>query len=1016
MANNGEARQYSFTMGEISPEKYYTPNEVTYQQGLAKAENVLVKASGGIATRAGTVFEGTLDCELNATDAQVPHEIVFQHPITKAVHRLTFREIPVTGGYTLFLDDEDIMDEITLKNSLFSRFGTGGVSNGRIVIPDNVKLSFVMSSEYLIITPAIRLYSDYFDGTSGFFAGDTSFYTETIIAIKFLKPVSNPFSSISKGIRITPNFGGQLNAAIVQSGDKVKITASGEGTAPAATARVSYILTATRQDGCEEIFLAVRSNDTASSSISSTLHVVSSQWVDATSGGALFFPVSGYRTKLKIENIRLGKDADFLPKYKFFSIYRGVENDPNYTTTFSLVNRFPVYKSSSNYFTINFTDSGESDPSITPPMDRSFFIQTPSIIEIDGDTTFSTFSPNKIISAAFYQSRLFAALAKSENFDTEATSNTILASKLNAPEQLALPLITNPAEAFSFQVPEESGGYLTHIAASSRLIAFTNQSVFVYMGDEAGTLSPLVLNPVKVFQVGCKPEVAPCTFGEYTFFAMEGVPSIGFIRITSQGEISYGDALPISRHIFEDKGDEIVAMKILNGPDTSQIRAQILTQRNRLVELTGTEGVFGLSQIIHDPENGIQPVALIENKVPLRYNSLLESLGGVFYRRNFSGTKYLRMPYTNLTVANNSSKLFNPYVDFSLREGAFDVGVRWQALGASGASPFFHYFNNIYFENPLIQFDTHVYFSSGITDWAQGTALSVEVKFISSGLDSLIPDQYKASERSFALKFYMIDADGAEQVITGVLSTVGTGPYTLTFDQEVPTLFRDKFFKMYCFNEQYSNFESQDYKEGKTGLALIASNKLLVPAGYNSGYFEAMAEARNIPVLANAEVPLGLFADGEVISDMTEEVPSIKAVYLDMGVDGFFWEVDFNGAYYSAINLGVPFRSEVQTLPVEVAVGQGDSISDAGKLISAVSVSLYRTDALLVGEINQPDEYFTDIDFTTDTSANQPVKFNGVKEYNFSSSWNKHGMIRLRNKPFKGFSISSIIPKGNVSV
>ena len=139
-------------------------------------------------------------------------------------------------------------------------------------------------------------------------------------------------------------------------------------------------------------------------------------------------------------------------------------------TSFALVNRFPVMKTSSDYFSIKFTDYGESDASITPPMDRSFFIENPSIADFDSDTELSTYSPSKIVSAAFYQSRLFVALTKSSNFKNESsTPNTIIASKLNAPEQMALPLVTNPAEAFSFQVPEESGGYLTHLAASARL-------------------------------------------------------------------------------------------------------------------------------------------------------------------------------------------------------------------------------------------------------------------------------------------------------------------------------------------------------------------------------------------------------------------------------------------------------------------------------------------------------------------------------------------------------------------
>ena len=156
----------------------------------------------------------------------------------------------------------------------------------------------------------------------------------------------------------------------------------------------------------------------------------------------MYYPDSGYRTTLNITNINLRKDLP-TSKIKYFSIYRGIENDPNMVTSFALVNRFPVMKTSSDYFSIKFTDYGESDASITPPMDRSFFIETPSIADFASDTELSTYSPSKIVSAAFYQSRLFVALTKSSNFNNEAsTPNTIIASKLNAPEQLAIPVVT----------------------------------------------------------------------------------------------------------------------------------------------------------------------------------------------------------------------------------------------------------------------------------------------------------------------------------------------------------------------------------------------------------------------------------------------------------------------------------------------------------------------------------------------------------------------------------------------
>lgn len=1018
---SGEARQYSFTMGEISPEKYFTPNEVAYQQGLAKAENVIVKASGGISTRAGTVYDNTLDSFVDAEDAQGPHEIKFQHPVTKAKVSLTF--LPYTTKtilgevqvwYKLLLNGQDIMPEIARKD--YSGFGDFSISSdyAGIHIPKDITLSFSMTSEYLIITPSLRMYSSSFEAftdTTYFGEVDGYFFTETVLGIAFSKPFNySGYTTHANGMRIISNFGGQLVTPSKLTGTQVKVTASGAGTVPAISARVSYLITATRKDGTEEIYMGIRSADDASDNITSVLNIVSRQGIDVTSTGPLYYPDSTYRTSLKIENIWLHKNLTGIPKYKYFSIYRAIENDPNYVATFSLVNRFPVYKTSSDTFTINFTDYGESDPSITPPMDRTFFIENPSVIELDAEKGMSTYSPNKVVSSAMYQARAFMALQKSSVFDNEATTgNTILASKLNAPEQFAIPLISNPAEAFSFQVPEESGGYLTHLAASAKLIAFTNKSVFVYMGDEAGTLTPLALNPVKVFQVGAKAEVAPCTFGEYTFFAMEGVPSIGFIRISSQGEVAYGDALPISRHILEEKGDSIVSMKILNGPDSSQIRAQILTARNKIIELTGTDGIFGLSRVLHWPDSSLVPVSLIENKYPLTYG-LTDYVGGAFYRRIGSGNKYIRLPYINLSVSNSSSKLFNPYVDFSAREGVFDSGVSWTTSPIN--IPYTPDTPGYFLANT---FQGEVSFDAGNADWSAGAGIIVNLQEDITGNDLIFFNQYAEAQRTFALKFYLMDEYGSEYYITGEITGLGAlGPYTLTFPEEVPEIFRTKIFKLYCFREEYSNFESESYKKGDTGVVVLSTNKLIVPATFNNSYFEAIAEAKGLSVSDGTEISIGLFGDGEVISDMTDDV--IKAVYSGNEMDGFYWTVDFGGGFLSTINLGIPYESEVHTLPVEVAVGQGDSISDAGKLISGVAVSVYRTDSLMVGEVGQSDEYLEDVDFTTIENPQGPVKFNGVKEYNFPASWNKHGMVRLKSKPFRAFSISSITPKGNVSV
>ena len=123
--------------------------------------------------------------------------------------------------------------------------------------------------------------------------------------------------------------------------------------------------------------------------------------------------------------------------------------------------------------------------------------------------------------------------------------------------------------------------------------------------------------------------------------------------------------------------------------------------------------------------------------------------------------------------------------------------------------------------------------------------------------------------------------------------------------------FRDKKFKLSCNNPVYGTFDSPSYLAGDTGIACISTNKLVAPVNALETYFSTLAYYRgftSFPQPLGTEVPIAMFADGEIISDTASDDSPVKAVFTTNG-----WVVDFGEETYSSINMGIPYVSEVQT-------------------------------------------------------------------------------------------------------
>jgi hypothetical protein len=313
------------------------------------------------------------------------------------------------------------------------------------------------------------------------------------------------------------------------------------------------------------------------------------------------------------------------------------------------------------------------------------------------------------------------------------------------------------------------------------------------------------------------------------------------------------------------------------------------------------------------------------------------------------------------------------------------------------------------------------------SNWEANTPIQ-----ITSGLVPL--DLFNSSfiVREPYMKFTWLDANRKVKTIYAKLVKdsvyhVLYGYYTFEFSEAVPVELQGRDIHLNAPSDSnIDNLLTEGYAIAELAFNKIEFGDASAITGYTKtkGFCDMMLgyDIKGTGTIADPVlVPITLEVNGNVygnFEDPLEALPVSIKHYYDTPPDndgvlyptGNYFEIELP-EFCSWFSMGAPAIGEIETLPV--ASLQQD-MTDAKKNIDYVSAILYQTKGLRVGESEQPDTELERFDFTTDDSVTEPVAFSGPKSYNFGSTWNDHGKIRVSGMDLQPFNISGIIPKGNV--
>lgn len=519
-------KQLSFENGEVAPSQHYKSNAISYAQGLRKLRNMFVRRDGGVSNRSGFRLWGPSP---------------YQYDVTSLYNVRKIRTFVYGGNEYTVVKKED-RNYLYVNGSEISQFFYEGAnrSGGALVPPDPSVVRFVPTKDGVFITPACT-----FEGCTiiSYGGGPADFDINTMSANVFIE-----------GTR----------AYVVQKSEMLNLPYTGTkgftGSAPFLP--VSYLVTATMKDGRE-----VRVHTDQSTGFSS---FTGGSSATNPSGNSLCFPHSQLTSNLKIV-FTAGTD---ISNVKFFNLYRASGQEGIGQSFFKLAGRL----NNAGGLTINFTDFGADDPSVTPPLDFTYF-QSGAFVHARVPLT-------SVEMACYYQQRLMIMGSFLPNLKT----GEVVCSALGAPRQIAGPLITSNLGAFTFSVPISDGSAISGFLAMERALIMTGKGVYIVRGGEQGVLTPSTVNPLKISDEGGTSAVEPTMSGSRGFWINAAKTKLMVAEFGADGNVAVGEASILSNHFLRQG---IVQMESIGGGDNSCF---LVTREGKLVRATvGEGGVFGFS-------------------------------------------------------------------------------------------------------------------------------------------------------------------------------------------------------------------------------------------------------------------------------------------------------------------------------------------------------------------------------------------------------------------------------------
>lgn len=1035
---SGEAQQLSFMQGEISPEFYYRSDLASFNSSLSKASNVKLGPLGGLSNRKGSSAARTpasVDAAATPHNVKYSHDYVacvFQHYISKQFLKLeVYCNAAAVWIYCAgVLLNEEVYGPATAPVTM--------KINGRLL--DGLKgLHFVIHNDLLIFSktlPVTYLNSDIVGYTQYALPNPLAIdpalesYTETQFCIRMLAPAASGSVSAVTGIRLESNLTLQGRANITTPFAIAVQNARGAGNV---VGNASYALVAETDDGTDITMNILNTipgvNVTLTNPVSTITDII--PYPNATSTN--YLNCTSVSTAL---NCFGGKEIRKL------KVYRTTGKHTAYNSLYKLVAKFGV----DGAIAISVADGGQEEAAYTVCSDTSALYKQPSFQAICSTTNLNivTGGLKSVVDTAVFQQRAYYAMNKGLWWGTSVYNNTIVASRVNALGQVIYPQISNPSEAFQFNVPEERGGFLTHLASMSRLVAFTNTSTFVIQGDESGIITPTSINPYKVLSFGCMKGVPPVVSGDTCIFASTG-GGIGYLTLASDGGAVGGNASALAGHLFENK----TILSIVPIEDRKALpRFLINTTEGDLYECYKVGEVFAFFRVemLRTPttstldlaKNEILPMTMVHSPTYAKASFGAEAfvnykiMGGI-------GTYVVAVSLTPEPLMQSKYQDFNSQLDYATDIGSYSEYVTDMEINTPSDIVYHSRYTGFTYNTQYYYAGT---FIGGYPSWVTtlkdpaGTWLAGNQIQVDDGVgvamlapldlingDFIVRDPY--------MKFTWLDANDAVQTIYAKINKVSPNAViyrncTFEFSDTVPTDLRTKSIHFALAKDSNIDdiltrgnaiaelaFDAVEFGDTYLGLYEKAKGFCDMMLGYSISGLGTLAT----PI----EVPITLEMNGNVYGNFKDPLDTTTATLkhyygtppANDGVTyplGNYFKIELP-EFCSWFSMGAPAIGEIETLPV---ASMAQDITDAKKNIDYASVILYNTKGLRVGEVGQADVELERFDFTTDDSVTEPVAFSGPKSYNFPSTWNDHGMIRISGMDLQPFSISGIIPKGNV--
>jgi len=1013
---SGEAQQLSFIQGEISPEFYYRSDLASFNSSVSKASNVRLGPLGGLSNRNGSRVEmlpasaAAIVTNLKSSNDYVA--CVFQHYITKAIFKLeVFNN---NGVVKIYCNGE-------LDTEIYGPLATPVTMNIAGDILTGIKgLHFVLHNDLIIFskTLPIRYANADIEGSEQYVlpAGGAFSYTETQFCLRMIPPTGG-VGSKANGLQLESNFTLQ-NASNLAVPYTTSVQSTYTGTI---TGNASYALVAETNDGVDISLYILNTLVGANMPVLPT----------ATITGVIPYPNSTVTNLLNfssISNAILAFGGKTVSKLK---VYRATGKHVAYNGLYKLVAKFGVDGAS----LLTVTDKGQDEAAYTVCSDTSALYKQPSFSTLSNTPMVNilTGGLKTVVDTAVFQQRAYYAINKGLWWGTSVYNNTIVASRVGSLSQVLYPQISNPADAFQFSVPEDKGGFLTHLASLSRLVAFTNTSTFVIQGDDAGIITPTSINPYKVLSFGCMEGVPPAVSGETCVFAASG-GGVGYLSITAYGSIVAGNASALAGHMFENK----TILSIVPLRDRKALPVFLINTTEGDVYECYKVGEFfaffrvnmlGLPSNGKITDGGIFPSTQIMSPAYSGYSFGAE----VYINYRMLNTDTLNS-YVNSVAMIPEPLVSTKYLDFSsildYSTGVGTIPIYYEYPYEVDVDTFitgWYTFNNYTVRSLVEPYNVNSFLTQlndPTSNWLPNTTIQVTAGSLPLNLDSINP----VTKGTLYMKFTWLEGGELKtsyaELVRGTAIDAFHFNYTFEFSEIVPTYLRTSdilFSPLPTVNRESIMVQGMAIAEIAFTTSLIPSSS----AAYASlrGYCDMMGYYVNGlgTMLAPIEIPITIEVNGNIYGnykDPSETITVTLKHYYDTPTSntevisglGNFFEITLPEAC-SWFVMGAPAIGEIETLPV-ASIEQ--DITDTKKNIDYTSVLLYKTKGLRVGEVGQPDTELERFDFTTEDSVSDPVEFSGPKSHNFSSTWNDHGKVRISGMDLQPFSISGIIPKGNV--